>query len=55
MSLTNFNGTVTTYGYDNANRLTSLENKKSDATILASYSFSLDANGNRTQIVHVSE
>jgi RHS repeat-associated protein len=50
-SLINFNGTVTTYGYDNANRLTSLENKKSDTTTLASYNFTLDGNGNRTQIV----
>ena len=50
-SLTNFNGTVTTYGYDNANRLTSLDNKKSDASVIASYSFTLDANGNRTQTV----
>ncbi|MBI5056236.1 MAG: choice-of-anchor D domain-containing protein [Nitrospirae bacterium] len=47
----NFNGTVTIYGYDNANRLISLENKKSDATTLASYSFTLDGNGNRTQVV----
>ncbi len=48
----NFNGSITDYGYDNANRLTTLENKKSDTTtILASYSFTLDANGNRTQTV----
>lgn len=46
----NFNGTITDYGYDNANRLTSLMNKKSDTTTLASYSFTLDGNGNRTQI-----
>jgi len=51
ISLINFNGTVTNYGYDNANRLTAFDNKKSDATILASYSFTLDANGNRTQII----
>ena len=52
ISLTNFNSTVTYYGYDNANRLTALENKKSDnTTILASYSFTLDANGNRTGVV----
>ncbi len=48
----NFNGSITDYGYDNANRLTSLENKKSDnITVLASYGFTLDANGNRTQVV----
>ncbi len=49
-SLVNFNGTVTNYGYDNATRLTSLDNKKSDSTILASYSFTLDGNGNRTGV-----
>lgn len=43
--LVNFNGTITDYSYDNANRLTALDNKKSDnTTILASYSFTLDAN-----------
>ncbi len=47
----NFNGTITDYGYDNANRLTSLENKKSDTSIIASYGFTLDGNGNRTQVV----
>src|SRR4030065_2567352 len=50
-SLTNFNDTVTNYGYDNANRLTALENKKSDTSVIANYSFTLDANGNRTQTV----
>jgi RHS repeat-associated protein len=50
--LVNFNGTITDYSYDNANRLTALDNKKSDnTTILANYSFTLDANGNRTNIV----
>jgi RHS repeat-associated protein len=49
--LVNFNGTITDYSYDNANRLTALDNKKSDnTTILAGYSFTLDANGNRTQV-----
>ncbi|MBI5055168.1 MAG: choice-of-anchor D domain-containing protein [Nitrospirae bacterium] len=47
----NFNGTIMDYDYDNANRLTTLVNKKSDAATLASYSFTLDGNGNRTQIV----
>jgi RHS repeat-associated protein len=47
----NFNGSITDYGYDNADRLTSLENKKSDnTTILASYSFTLDGNGNRAGV-----
>ena len=47
----NFNGTITDYGYDNANRLMTLDNKKSDMSILASYSFTLDGNGNRMQTV----
>lgn len=44
-SLTNFNGTMTAYGYDNANRLTSQN------SAMASYQFTLDGNGNRTNIV----
>jgi YD repeat-containing protein len=43
-SLTHFNGTVTTYGYDNANRL------MSQSSAVASYQFTLDGNGNRTNI-----
>ena len=51
-SVTNFNGTVTSYGYDNANRMISLQNKTSDTgTIISSYSYTLDNNGNRTRIV----
>jgi RHS repeat-associated protein len=46
----NFNGTITDYGYDNANRLTVLANKKSDTSIISSYSFTLDGNGNRTEV-----
>ncbi len=42
--IVNFNGTITDYGYDNANRLTSLENKRSDTSLIASYSFTLDGN-----------
>jgi RHS repeat-associated protein len=40
--LTQFNNTVTQYVYDNANRLTSITSP------VASYSFTLDDNGNRT-------
>ena len=43
--LTNFNGTVTSYGYDAANRLTSLENRKSDTTVISTYEFTPDGNG----------
>ncbi|KUG21933.1 hypothetical protein ASZ90_008299 [hydrocarbon metagenome] len=47
---TNFNGTATTYGYDNASRLTSINNQ-AGANVISSYTFALDANGNRTNIV----
>jgi RHS repeat-associated protein len=47
--LTHFNSTVMSPGYDNANRLTSLENRKSDTSAIATYQFTLDGNGNRTQ------
>jgi len=46
---TNFNGTTTAYGYDNANRLTSINNQ-AGANIISSYTFTLDGNGNRTNI-----
>jgi RHS repeat-associated protein len=46
----NFNGTQTTYGYDNANRLTAINNLKADSTIISNYTFTLDGNGNRTNI-----
>ncbi len=48
--LINFNSSVVNYGYDNANRLTSLMNKKSTGTGIATYTFTLDSNGNRTKI-----
>jgi len=43
--------TAAAYGYDSANRLTSLENRKSDQTAIATYDFTtLDGNGNRTSV-----
>lgn len=55
--LTQFNNTKTNYTYDNANRLTALENRLSaGGSIISSYSYTLDANGNRiasTQVVSV--
>jgi len=48
---TNFNGTRTTYSYDNANRLTAISNQKTGAGVISGYSFTLDGNGNRTDIV----
>jgi RHS repeat-associated protein len=53
--VTNFNGSITDYNYDNANRLTSMENRKSDSTILATYAFTLDGNGNRTNTVQTEQ
>ncbi len=49
--MTNFNGTTTAYEYDDADRLTSLENRKSGNSVLSTYTFTLDGNGNRTQII----
>jgi RHS repeat-associated protein len=45
-----FNGSLATYSYDNADRLTQLSHTASVKT-LASYAYTLDANGNRTQAV----
>ncbi|MBQ0720856.1 MAG: hypothetical protein KBT88_08465 [Gammaproteobacteria bacterium] len=45
----NFNGSYTTYDYDNADRLTNLAHHQSGGQLLADYSFTLDANGNRIQ------
>ncbi|MDP2392136.1 MAG: RHS repeat-associated core domain-containing protein, partial [Methylococcaceae bacterium] len=45
-----FNGSQTSYGYDNADRLTSLSHSAASQT-LASYQYTLDANGNRTKAI----
>jgi len=50
-TFTNFNGTVTAYSYDNANRLTAINNKKADNSVISNYTFTLDGDGNRTNIV----
>lgn len=44
------NGTVVRYFYDDANRLDSMVNLKSNGDIISSYGYELDANGN-----HISE
>lgn len=49
-SITQFNGTTVEYGYDDAARMTSMQNK-TGFTVFAGYAFTLDGNGNRTQIV----
>ncbi len=48
------NGVVTTYQYDTADRLTDCVNRKSDATLISSYHYTLDANGNRTSVVETT-
>jgi RHS repeat-associated protein len=48
--LAQFNGTGVSFGYDDADRLTSLENRKSDTSAIATYGFTLDANGNRKDV-----
>ena len=44
----------TDYGYDTANRLTSVANKKTGPITISSFTYSLDAAGNRTQVVTAS-
>jgi RHS repeat-associated protein len=51
-SLTLPNGVVTRYGYDTLDRLTSLVTKK-DSITLASYGYTLLANGQRSQVVEL--
>ena len=46
------NGTLTEYGYDNLNRLTVVETRTVSGTVLASYSYTLNAKGQR---IHVEE
>ncbi len=48
------NGTSTQYGYDKLNRLTSLETRKPDNSLLASYQYTLAPTGHRTQITEHS-
>jgi RHS repeat-associated protein len=43
------NGTKAEYSYDDANRLTLLANKKSDDTVLSSFTYEHDKTGNRTK------
>jgi RHS repeat-associated protein len=45
-----FNGTRVDYSYDNANRMTVLANTRTDGSAIAVFTFTLDANGQRTRI-----
>ncbi len=44
------NGTSTQYGYDKLNRLTTLETRKPDNSLLASYQYTLAPTGHRLQV-----
>ena len=50
VSVTYPNGVMTTYTYDNLNRLTYLETVNSSAQVIGSYAYTLDATGNRTRV-----
>lgn len=51
IKLTNPNGTYTEYIYNSLNRLTSLTNRKSNSTIISSYTYTLGPAGNITRVV----
>lgn len=48
------NGTQAIYNYDQLNRLTNLNNNKSDSTVITGYTYTLGAAGNRTAVNEVS-
>lgn len=48
------NGSYTTYDYDAAKRITDVSNKKSDGSVIDSYHYDFDANGNRTKVIATS-
>ena len=52
MEIDNPNTTKSTYTYDAAGRLTGLNNKKSNNTVISSYSYTLDAIGNHNSSVN---
>ncbi len=53
-NIVNPNGTKVNYGYDNLNRLTSLENKKQNNTLISSYIYTFGPRGNRTKVTENS-
>jgi YD repeat-containing protein len=48
------NGAYTTYNYGNRNWLTSLQNRKSDGTLVSSYAYAHDNVGNRTAMTEAN-
>lgn len=51
ISVSRSNGTYTSYEYDDANRLKSVKNYNNTGSLLDSYSYTYDANGNRTSVI----
>jgi RHS repeat-associated protein len=45
------NGIVTTYDYDALHRVTQVESRRGNGDLVASYAYTLDATGRRTQVV----
>ncbi|MGA1841632.1 MAG: PKD domain-containing protein [bacterium] len=45
------NGTVAAYEYDSLNRLISVQNRRSDLSLISSYTYTLGPAGNRLQVV----
>lgn len=54
ISTSNANGTYTAFEYDSNNRLMSVKNYNSSGTVLDSYSYTYDANGNRTSVTNAT-
>ena len=48
-------GVYTDYTYDTAHRITDVENRRSDDTLISSYHYEFDANNNRTQVIETTE
>lgn len=48
---TQANGVTTTFGRDLRDRLTTIASRTSGGTLLAAYTYTLDAAGNRTRVV----
>jgi RHS repeat-associated protein len=53
-SITYPNGMSTEYRYDSLNRLIGLQNKRSDATVVSGYTYTLSPSGNRNRVVEES-
>lgn len=50
IKITKANGTTSDMSYDNAGKITNLTTKKEDGTVISSYTYGYDANGNVTSI-----